>query len=131
MLARLMGVLLVSVALSQSAVAVPGASSSSPTVLEVEACRKARTEIAATASWAATLVYDIEADAGGSISKLRLRPSTHDPGVLVDVGAFETCIRRWKFDGAGKSVITLLAGSSRAWHASVQSGARTLTLVLP
>jgi hypothetical protein len=107
--------------------------SSSPALRQIEACRKTVTDIGGVSAWATTLEYDVEANSTGSVSRLKLRPPKPpaNPGELLDIPSFESCIRRWKWEGAGTSVLTLVAGAHRPWRVSVGTGAKALTLVLP
>jgi hypothetical protein len=83
-----------------------------PRVVEIEACRIDLTPSGRTASFAATAVYELDTDSKGSV--LRVNPLRLPDffNSVVRTSEFESCMKRWKFSGAGRIPIAFYAGTT-------------------
>jgi hypothetical protein len=104
-----------------------------PTLRTIEACRASLSEAGRAASFSATAFYEVVSDSEGKVSEVRAVKIPEVFNTFVQVAEFRGCVQRWRFSGAGATVVALSAGTTgellEAWKISVSSGA--LTLVLP
>ena len=105
-----------------------------PRVVEMEACRVRLTPSGQAALFQATVICEASTDGDGSVAALKPLMTYDFFKAFVEVDRFESCVRRWKFSGGGKTMVTLFAGTSAEapgdWRISVSSGGKTLRLVL-
>jgi hypothetical protein len=106
-----------------------------PRVVEIEACRIDLTPSGRAASFAATAIYEADIDNNGSVWGVRgLRvPDTFSS--FVRTSEFESCMRRWKFSGAGKVPIAFYAGTTgralNEWSITAGEQGQSVRLTLP
>ena len=83
-----------------------------PRVMEIEACRIDLTSQGARASFAETAIYEVDIDSKGGVSGLRAVRLPETFGAFVRTSEFESCMRRWKFSGAGRVPVAFYAGTT-------------------
>jgi hypothetical protein len=106
-----------------------------PRVVEVEACRVDLTPSGRTASFAATAIYEADIDGKGSVLRLKGLRLPDFFNSFVRAAEFESCMKRWKFSGAGKVPISFYAGTTgRAlseWSITAGEQGHSVRLTLP
>jgi hypothetical protein len=118
-------------ATSALVLALLAAAPQQPCVVEIEACRVGLTPAGGTARFWATVIYEASINRDGSVAGLKALETYDYFNAFVEVEKFESCIKRWKFSGEGRTIVTFFAGTSGgAWKITVSSSGRTITLVL-
>ena len=106
-----------------------------PRVVEIEACRIGLTASGQTASFAATAIYEADIDTKGNVSRLKgIRlPDFFDS--FVRTADFESCMKRWRFSGAGRVPVIFHAGTTgralKEWYITAGADGQSVRLTLP
>ena len=106
-----------------------------PQLESLEACRADLTDAGRRSSFQGTAVLQVESGPNGAVVAVEdLRVPEVFPA-FVQMAEVKACVKRWKFSGAGATVVTFTAGTTgetlRAWRISVGSDGPGLVLVLP
>jgi hypothetical protein len=114
--------------------ALPIAPASNPRLVELEACRVGLTEMGRTAAFYASAIYQAQMDGNGRVIRVKALLVPEFFPHLVDTGAFESCLRRWRFSGGGRVTVIFSAGTTgdvaTGWWISVGSAEHSMTLRL-
>jgi hypothetical protein len=106
-----------------------------PRVVEIEACRIELTPPGRAASFAATAIYELDIDSKGGVSGLKALRLPETYASFVRTSEFESCMKRWKFSGAGRIPVAFSAGTTgRAlseWSITAGEQGHSVRLTLP
>jgi len=132
--AILFGVAVTSV--TRSVVAQGSERSRSPATIEsVEACRAGLTSAGRSAAFAGTAIYQVTSDSQGKVTEIMPLKVPDFFSAFVQVAEFRACLQRWRFNGAGRTTVAFIAGTTGElltnWKLSVSTGDHTLAIVLP
>ena len=112
-----------------------GQSPAPAAIRSLEACRADLTPEGRRATFSGTAIFEVVSDSRGVVADLKVLKLPESFGRFVQVAEFESCVRRWRFTGAGTSTVAFTAGTTgemlEAWQISVASGKGTLSLLLP
>jgi hypothetical protein len=80
-------------------------------VVEIEACRIELTPSGRAASFGATAIYKVDIDSNGDVSGLQALQLPEAFAAFVRTSEFESCMKRWRFSGAGRVPVAFYAGT--------------------
>jgi hypothetical protein len=77
------------------------------------------------------VVYDVSTNGDGAVTSLKRRviAGFEHLAKLVNLARFESCIRRWRFEGSGKYTVTLFKTDSY-WTIQVRADSRQFRLTV-
>jgi hypothetical protein len=90
-------------------------------------------------TWGGQLaVYDVSAGIDGAVTRVKRRViegREHMAAIakLVELEAFESCIRRWRFERLGEYTVSLIGGTAldKGWVIDVRTDSRRFRLRVP
>ena len=129
---RIVAVLALLALTSAVLLAQSGAASAGIGLRQLETCRLRPTPEAALAhAFGRVAVYEVTADQMGTPIRVERVAESSPLLRLVQIDAFESCVRRWRFGQPGVYSVTLTGGTTGVYQIDIAKGADALKVMIP